>query len=135
LTTRHDTTLLLDSARGSCRLEASVKELQAEGFSDAATLGKLKAQIKESYASAPQEFIDEARRADMMNEALPPLTAAEIAGEFAKMAESGARVVERAMATPDFESLNPRRKRGPREKGNKIALKRPAADGGDGGAE
>ena len=41
-------------------LEASVSELVADGFDDRATLGELKAQIKESYASAPPEFLEEA---------------------------------------------------------------------------
>ena len=121
------------------------------------TLSRLKAQVKESYASAPQEFIDEARKADLLNEALPPLTSAEIAAEFIKvrhvslpihalplcmcmlrtlppltpfvhsqLAESGKTVIERAARTPDFASLNPLRPRGPRPKGNKIDLKKPA---------
>ena len=105
-------------------LESSVKELQAEGFNDRAVLAKFKAQIKESYASAPQEFIDEARKADMLNEALPPLTPGEIAVEFGKLAEKGKDVVEKAFTMPDFESLNPGRERGPREKGNKIEIKK-----------
>ena len=111
-------------------LEASVKELQAVGFRVKETLAKLKAQVKESYASAPQEFIDEARKADLLNEALPPLTAAEIAAEFVKLAESGKTVMERAAATPDFASLSPLRPRGPRPKGNKIDLKKPGSPPG-----
>ena len=106
-------------------LEASVKELEAEGFNEASVLRQLKEQIRESYAAAPPEFIEEARKADMFNEALPPMSAVEIAAEFKKMAESGKKVVEKAMATPDFESLKPGRKRGPREKGNKIDIKKP----------
>ena len=106
-------------------LEASVKELEAEGFNEASVLRQLKEQIRESYAAAPPEFIEEARKADMFNEALPPMSATEIAAEFKKMAESGKKVVEKAMATPDFESLKPGRKRGPREKGNKIDIKKP----------
>ena len=111
------------------QLEASVRELEDEGFADAEALGRLKAQLKASYATAPQEFIDEARRKDLFNEALPPLTPAEIASEFAKLAESGSKVVGRALATPDFDSLNPGRKRGPREKGNKIAINKPPREG------
>ena len=106
-------------------LEAAVKELIAEGYTDRAVLGKYKAQIKESYANAPQEFIDEARKADMLNEALPPLTPAEIATEFGRLAEGLAGVAERAVATPDFDSLSPGRKRGPRELGNKVEINKP----------
>lgn len=106
-------------------LERSVRELQDEGFNDRARLGALKEQLRESFASAPQEFIDEARKADWLNEALPPLTPAEIIEEVGKLAEAGQRFVERAVATPDFESLNPSRPREPRGKGNKIEIKKP----------
>ena len=99
-------------------------------------LGRLKDQIKESYASAPQEFVEAARRNDFFNEALPPLTASEIAAEVAKLAESAGSVVERALATPDLESLKPNRKRGPRPTGFKINLNKKSEEGGGaGGAE
>ena len=75
------------------------------------------------------QFIEEARKADLFNEALPPLTLAEIAAEFGKMAQSGQDVVERAMKMPDFDSINPGRKRQPREVGNKIELKKPKREG------
>ena len=43
--------------------EASVKELQSEGFGrggdDKTKLNEFKDQIKESYASAPKEFLEE----------------------------------------------------------------------------
>ena len=43
--------------------EASVKELQSEGFGrggdDRTKLNEFKDQIKESYASAPKEFLEE----------------------------------------------------------------------------
>ena len=65
----------------------------------------LKEQIRVSYASAPAEFIDEARRADLFNEALPPLSPVEIAAEFSKLAEAGKGVVQRAIAVPDFGNI------------------------------
>lgn len=111
-------------------LEASVRELEVEGFRDRAVLGKLKEQIRESYANAPAEFIDEARKADPFNEFTPRLSTVEIAAEFASMAEAGLtnvkKGIERSLITgPDFDSLNPGRKRGPREKGNKIEIQKP----------
>lgn len=113
-------------------LEASVKELESEGFNDRKALGKLKEQIRTSYETAPPEFIEEARRADPFNEALPRLSPIEIAAEFAKMAGSGAdklsKSLEKGMAAPDWESLNPGRKRGPRDKGNKIDISKRSAD-------
>ena len=54
---------------------------------------------------------------------------AEIAAEFGKMAQAGGDVVERAMKMPDFDSINPGRKRQPRELGNKIELKKPKRAG------
>ena len=59
----------------------------------------------------------------MFNEALPPLTPAEIAIEFAKMAEDFGEKFGKAMATPDFDSLRPGRPRDKRKKGFKIDLK------------
>jgi len=111
-------------------LDKSVRELEAEGFRGNEQLAALKAQLKESYAVAPAEFVDEMRKADPFNTALPPLTPAEIAAEFAAMAEAGASKIADSLArsavTPDFDSLNPGRKRAPREKGNKIEIKKPA---------
>ena len=46
-------------------LQASVEELEAEGFADRQVLRKLKEQVRSSYASAPPEFIAEAREAGL----------------------------------------------------------------------
>ena len=118
-------------------LEASVRELEGDGFREAAVLSKLKAQIKESYASAPPEFVEEARRADPFNDALPRLSLAEIAAELATLAGSGLGSVKAGLGKavldgPDYDSLNPRRKRGPRPQGNKIELASPEPRDGQG---
>ena len=46
---------------------------------------------------------------------------------------------EKAVVTPEWESLKPLRNRGPREEGNKIEIKKPATrekrSGGDGSSE
>jgi len=113
--------------------EASVKELQAEGFNDRAALDAFKEQLRSSYASAPPEFLEEVRRADPFNTVLPRLTPEEIVAEFGKLAEIGAEklrtALEKGVAAPDFDSLRPDRKRGPRELGNKIAIGRAAGTG------
>ena len=113
--------------------EASVKELQAEGFNNRAALDAFKEQLRSSYASAPPEFLEGVRRADPFNTALPRLTPEEIVAEFGKLAEIGAEklrtALEKGVAAPDFDSLRPDRKRGPRELGNKIAIGRAAGTG------
>ena len=86
--------------------------------------------LRESYAAAPPEFVEEQRRADPFNAALPRLTLAEIAAEFLAIAETGVGKARGAAPAPDFGSLNPNRKRGPREQGNKIEIKKPAGGGG-----
>jgi len=109
-------------------LEASIMELQAEGFNDSNALASLKEQVRTSYATAPPEFVAEARRADPFKEGLPRLSLAEIAAEIADLA--GTRVqksvggFEQGLQRIDWESLNPGRKRGPRELGNKIEINR-----------
>ena len=113
-----------------------LRELEGEGFRDKAKLNALKEQIRVSYASAPPEFLEEARRADPFNDALPPMDAVEIAAEFAKMAGSAAErageVFEKSMTAPDWDSLRPDRKRSPREGGNKIDItKKEGGGGGD----
>ena len=80
--------------------------------------------MRASYATAPAEFVKEARKADPLNSALPRLTLAEIADEVASLAESGASVFEKLIPAPDLSGLNPGRKRGPRAKGNKIEIKK-----------
>ena len=103
-------------------LEASVQELEAEGFSDRAKLKELKEQIKTSYATAPPEFIKEARKANMFNEALPPRSIADIASDILDLSQSIGDGFEKAALNIEFDSINPGRKRGPREKGNKIDI-------------
>ena len=88
-----------------------------------------------SYASAPPEFVAEARRSDPFKEGLPRMTLAEIAAEIAEVAESGIRGAADSLAQGigkvDLASLDPGRKRGPRPLGNKIEIKRPAERGGE----
>ena len=112
-------------------LEACVKELQAEGYNDRKVLAQFKEQIRLSYASAPPEFVAEARKANPFNEGLPRLTLDEIAGEFVEIAGSGIEDfwsgLEKGIANVDFDSLDPGRKRGPREKGNRIEIKKPTS--------
>jgi len=107
-------------------LASAIKELEAGTFRDKPKLATLREQLRSSYASAPAEFVEEARRTDPFNAALPPLSLAEIAAEFLGLAESGAGKLRDAVPAPDFNSLDPARRRGPREKGNKIEIKRPA---------
>ena len=80
------------------------------------------------YASAPPEFVKEARRSNPFNEALPRLTLSEIATEFAEIADAGVKkgreTVERSMVTVEWDSLAPNRKR-TRAEGNKIPIKKP----------
>ena len=66
-------------------------ELEADGFAraNAEAMAPLRAQLKESYASAPPEVIEEARKENFFNPALPRLTLAEIAKEFLELAEAG----------------------------------------------
>lgn len=107
-------------------LEGAVRELEAEGFSDRKVLSNLKAQIKKSYATAPDEFIKEARKENLFNEYAPAMSLSEIAAEFAGLVE---RAAERSAENePEWDTLDPKRKRGQREKGNKIQInpKRPA---------
>ena len=111
-------------------LELAVGELEADGFAktNGEAMAPLRAQLKESYAAAPPEFVDEARKDNFFNPALPRLTLAEIAKEFLELAEAGlsnrggdgaggVRVV-------DPRTLKVRRQ-GPREEGNKIEIKAP----------
>ena len=49
----------------SARAHRSWEELEAEGFADRQVLRKLKEQVRSSYASAPPEFIAEAREAGL----------------------------------------------------------------------
>jgi hypothetical protein len=114
-------------------LVSAVRELEDEGFRDMAALGKLKEQIKTSYASAPPEFIAEARRADLFNEYAPPMDLVEIAAELAELAKSRAETVgkgiDQIVTGADWDSLNPSRKRGPRPKGNKIDISKRQTSG------
>jgi len=107
-------------------LEASIKELEAEGFNDRDALGKLKEQVRTSYATAPPEFVAEARRSDPFKEGLPRLSLAEIAAEIADLAGTSVQKsvggLEQGLQKIDWESLSPGRKRGPREMGNKIEI-------------
>ena len=116
-------------------LEAAVGELEAEGFNDRSKLGELKEQLKASYANAPAEFVEEARRLDRFNQALPPMSLAEIVAEVAELADSGLSSLGESLKTGaknvDWGSLNPGRSRGPREPGNKIDLGKPPADRAD----
>ena len=123
-------------------LDLAVRELERDGFRDtdtgaagagAGALAPLKAQLRESYAAAPPEFVEEQRRADPFNAALPRLSLAEIAAEFLALAETGVGRARGAAPAPDFGSLNPNRKRGPREQGNKIEIKKPAGGARGGG--
>ena len=113
-------------------LERSVKELEGEGFRDAEALRGLKDQIRASYATAPDEFIAQARKADLFNEYTPPMSVAEIAAEFSSLAVERVEKVgdglTQALENADWESLDPGRKRGPREKGNKIEINKPEKD-------
>lgn len=110
-------------------LESSVRELEGEGFDDLEALGQLKEQIRKSYETAPPEFIKDARRADLFNEYTPRMSVAEIAAEFASMA--GERLgkvsdgIEKGIENADWDSLDPRRPRGERPKGNKIQIGTP----------
>ena len=110
-------------------LEKSVGELEAEGFEDKRILGRLKEQIRTSYASAPEEFVAEARKANLFNEYAPPMTLSEIAAEFKDIASSRIEKVskglEQGLVNAEWEALDPLRKRGPREKGNRIEINKP----------
>jgi len=111
-------------------LELAVGELEADGFAktNGDAMAPLRAQLKESYAAAPPEFVDEARKDNFFNPALPRLSLAEIAKEFLELAEAG--LTNRAgdgaggVRVVDPRTLKVRRQ-GPREEGNKIEIKPP----------
>ena len=64
----------------------------------------------------------EARKANMFNEALPPRSIADIASDILDLSQSIGDGFEKAALNIEFDSINPGRKRGPREKGNKIDI-------------
>ena len=82
-------------------------------------------QIRSSYATAPPEFIAEARKENLFNEYAPPMSLGEIAAEFAELADEKIKKAGDAIERVDWESLKPGRDRGPREKGNKIEIRKP----------
>lgn len=88
--------------------------------------------MRASYATAPADFIAEARKADPFKEGLPRRTLAEIAADITDLAgtsvQKGVSGFEQGMQNIDWESLNPGRKRGPRQVGNKININKPRAD-------
>jgi len=68
-----------------CELEAAVKELQAEGFKDAAALADLKGQLSTSLAAAPSDVLREFRKARGGR----TLTLQEIATDIQDMIRTG----------------------------------------------
>ena len=79
--------------------------------------------MRASYASAPPEFVEEARRADPFNSNLPRLSLAEIAEEFLKLAEGGVKKVGEGIEKQ--AGLQVKVRGVPRAKGNKIEINKP----------
>ena len=110
-------------------LELAVGELEADGFAraNAEAMAPLRAQLKESYAAAPPEVIEEARKENFFNPALPRLTLAEIAKEFLELAEAGlantASPGSGGVPVVDPRGLKLRRQE--RQEGNKIEIQPP----------
>ena len=102
-----------------------VGELEADGFAraNAEAMAPLRAQLKESYAAAPPEVIEEARKENFFNPALPRLTLAEIAKEFLELAEAG--LANKAGDGGGVRVVDPRglkQRREERKQGNKIEI-------------
>ena len=110
-------------------LELAVGELEADGFAraNAEAMAPLRAQLKESYAAAPPEVIEAARKENFFNPALPRLTLTEIAKEFLELAEAGlantASPGSGGVPVVDPRGLKLRRQE--RKAGNKIEIQPP----------